>query len=284
MAEKRKKYQIDADKLRAARKQAALTVEKLSEEARRLAELAPEQDGFSVSEIQKYEKGGTYIYADKLKILASILNIKPEDIIFFDTPEPLSQTPQFRSWFGFVESTHYYKDKYLVLTLYNDYKDFVFSCCMPSWNALAKRNSTQRSQGESFNSTNSAIYTYTRKLGLKKADFLFTHEILCAINGPRNEAMLKVTVDRHIAEKFRRVIEKHQQLLDKIREQIELGAVQYKVSDLERLKACFSMLRHYLAYAELSAAKSIKNYGDGDWGAFREEIDDQIKYAEFLEL
>ena len=40
------------------------------------------------------------------------------------------------------------------------------------------------------------------------------------------------------------------------------------------------MLNHYLSYAKLSAAKSIEEYGGGDWGAFREEIYDQIMHAE----
>lgn len=168
MTEPRKKYQIDADKLRAARKQAALSVEELSEKARRLANLAPEQNGFSVSGILHYEKGGANIDADKLKILASVLGIKPEGIIFFDTPELLSQTPQFRSWYGFVESTHYYKDKFLALALYKDYEDFVFSFCTPYWEALKEQNSTQRGQKKNFRLTHNTIYTYTRKFHLKK--------------------------------------------------------------------------------------------------------------------
>lgn len=283
MDEKRKKYQIDGDRLRAARKQAALSVEALSEEARKLAEISPEERGFSVSEIQKYEKGGAYIYAEKLKILATILGVKPEGIIFFDTPEQLSQTPQFRAWYGFVESAYFYKDKSVTLVLYKEYMEFVFPCCEPSWDALSARNSTE-GQAKDSPKTLNAVYTFTKKIGLKKADFLFTHELLIAINGSRNELMLKIIDDRHIAEKFRRIIEKHLQLLDKIGEQIELGAIQYEVADLERLKSCFSMLNHFLGYAELSAAKSIEEYGGGDWGAFRAEIYDQIMYAELENL
>ena len=277
MSEKRKKYQVDGDKLRAARKQAALSVEALSRKA--LVQLSEDGKGFSVSDIQKYEKGGAYIYADKLKILATILGVKPEGIVFFDTPEQCSQTPQFRAWYGFVESTHSYKDKYVTLVLYKKYMKFVFSYCQPSWDALSKRNSTEEKAKDPPKTLN-AIYAFTKKIGLRKADFLFTHEILIAINGPRNELMLKIIDDRHISEKFRRVIEKHLQLLDKIGEQIKFGAVRYKVADLEQLKICFSMLNHYLSYAKLSAAKSIEEYGGGDWGAFREEIYDQIMHAE----
>lgn len=284
MAEKRKKYQIDGDKLKEARKWASLSVEQLSEKAKCLANIAQEERGFSVSEIQKYEKGGAYIYADKLKILATILKIKPEHIIFYDTPEPLSETSQFRAWFGFVESASCYKNKYSALTLYNGYAEFVFSCCAPSWDALSKLNSTEKSQKENSNATHDAIYTYTRKLSLKKVDFHFTRDILQAINRSRNEAMLKVTVDRHIAEKFRRLIEKHQQLLDKIQEQVEIGAIQYNLTDLEQLKEYFSMLFHFLIYAEQRTARIVDEYSNGDWAAFQEELYDQIMYAELEEL
>lgn len=84
MRDRKKKYRVNAVRLKAARKNAKLTVEKLSELAQREnEESGSKKAGFSVSDIQKYEKGGAYIYAEKLKILASLLNTCPEDIIFF---------------------------------------------------------------------------------------------------------------------------------------------------------------------------------------------------------
>lgn len=282
----RKKYRIDGDKLKAARKRAALTVEELSEKANEAY-----SKGFSISDIQKYEKGDTFIYADKLKIFASILNVRPEDIIFFDVPGPLTDTLQYKTWRNFIEDVFTsYIDRYHGLCLYKNYMSIVFDYCGQSWDALSAASSIDtKGENKKAPGKHNAIYSSTRNNGLKKKDFLFTNNILIALVAKKDEAMLLVTENRHIAEMFRRKLSKHLEIIKVLKEEIATGKIEYRLPEIEQLSEYFTTLSKSLEYAEFCARNEKQqelsdNYGNGDWAAYQEELQDQVMYSELDEL
>lgn len=247
--------------------------------------------GFSVSDIQKYEKGDAFIYADKLKILASKLNVRPEEIIFFDVSGPLTDTLQYKTWRNFLDDVFASrKDRYQGLCHYKNYMSFMFDCCGPSWDALSSASSTDpKVANKNTPRRQNAIYSSTRKHGLKKRDFHFTREILIALVVKKDEAMLLVAKNRHIAEIFKRKLLKHQEIFEELKREIEIGKIKYRLSEIEQLNEYFTYLTNSLNYAEFCARNEKQqelrdHHGDGDWAAFQEELRDQMMYAEFDDL
>lgn len=251
----------------------------------------PETDtdkkGFSVSDIQKYEKGDAYIYADKLKILSSILGVRPESILFVDTMEPFSDTAQFKTWRCFVDDIFTYSGRHLGLISYNGYMAFVHSCCGPSWEALSNAGSCSiKGQTTKNQRQQNAIYTCTRKNGLRKSDYNYTRETLVALTYTKDEAMQKIMEDHHIEAIFKREILKHQKVLKAIKRLVDLEETQYDISSLEKLNSYFDTISKCLKYAEFRVLNERKgelfeSYGDSDEVAYHGEIYEQIIYSEF---
>ena len=97
--------------------------------------------------------------------------------------------------------------------------------------------------------------------------------------------MLRITEDRHVAEQFKRMVLKHQEVLHVIKGQIEAGEVQYSLSDLERLISYFEVLSKSLVYAEFCALgeraeQFLDGYDDSDQAAHHKDIYEQVMYSE----
>lgn len=289
MAEK-KKYRVDAEKFKAARKRAALTVEKLSILASaEYTKIDPEARGFSVSDIQKYEKGGAFIYADKLKILVSILAVRPEEIIFFDEPGRLTDTVPFKTWRYFVEDIVRNSARGYGLYLYGNYRAFISGCCGPSWSALSSASSIAPKSKEETPTQLNAIYSATRKIGLKKKDFAETNEVLASLATGEDETILFFVKDHHIAEIFKRNILKHQNLLQVLKELTEQGEIQYSISEIKQLNEYFTTLlesidraKHHVETEKEEMFTDI--YGYGDRAEYYRELHEELTYAELDNL
>ena len=286
--DKRKKYRVNAVQLKAARNNANLTVEELSELAQKEnEESGNKKAGFSVSDIQKYEKGGAYIYAEKLKILASLLNVCPKEIIFFDTPEPLTDTLEFKTWQYFSDHMASCTARSWGLHFYKCYKSFIFNCCNPSWDRLSGNNSTTVTKKEN-NSTESmtAVYACTRRASLRKIDFENTLEILRLLATNTEEAKLLVTQDRHIAELFEQTIKKHQKLLSK--EFKKLKDITLDAKYIEGLQVYFDKLLCTLKTSEWEAVgerrEELGYDMDSDQREYHEEIYKQVMLADLMDL
>lgn len=329
----RKKYRVDAEKFKAARKRAALTVEELSKKAieemikavaetkanelwnreregrqftsldedisarRKIYERvrseipSDETRGFSVSDIQKYEKGGAFIYADKLKILMPILNVRPEEIIFFDEPGRFTDTVQFKTWRYFVDDIFRNSSRGYGLYLYGNYRTFVDNCCKSSWDALSTASSTASRTKEKTPAQQNTIYAATRKIGLKKKDFLETSEILAALAFGKDEAVFLSTKDHHIAEIFKRNISKHQSLLQVLKEQAGQGKIeyQYSITEIKQLNDYFTTLTESIdrakQHAEIEKEELFRDmYGYGDQAEYYRELHEELTYAELDNL
>lgn len=242
MAEKRK-YRVDAEKFKAARKRVALTVDELSNLAQiEYTKICPEVRGFSASDIQKYEKGGAFIYADKLKILTSILNVTPQEIIFWKEPGLFTDTIQFKTWKYFIEDMFRNPDRGYGIYIYGNYRAFVSVYCGPSWNALSVASSTATEPKEKAPTQQNAIYSATRKIGLKKKDFMETNEVLASLATGKDETIFLIMKDHHIAEVFKRNVLKHRELLQCLIELMKQGEIQYSTSEIRKLNEYFTIL------------------------------------------
>lgn len=288
MRDRKKKYRVNAVRLKAARKNAKLTVEKLSELAQREnEESGSKKAGFSVSDIQKYEKGGAYIYAEKLKILASLLNTCPEDIIFFDTPEPLSDTLEFKTWQYFSDYMASCTARLWGVHFYKRYMSFIFNCCNPSWERLSGNNSTTVMKKENNSTeTMTAVYAYTRRASLRRIDFENTLEILELLATNIEETKLLVTQDRHIAELFEQAIRKHQALLDELIKSNK--AMELDAKHIKGMRVYFDILLCALKKSEWKAAgdkrEPFEYDVDSDQAAYHEEIYWQVMLSDLREL
>lgn len=287
----KKKFLVDAEKLKAARKKAALSVEDLSSIAyTEIAEENPNSENpdvlsFSASDIQKYEKGGALIYADKLKRLSNLLDVDPKELVFFDSPYLFTSSIEFKTWCYFVNDISKHSNQIQGRFLFQSYSDLVSSCCKPMWDALSS-SSAASSDKPPKNAKHNAVYTATRKLRLRKKDFEETKEVLNALLRQREDAIILSLSNRHIAELFKRNIRKHQLLLQVLKENVEQGEIQYSLSEIAQLTEYFATMTTFLEEARLQAEKEKQEifydvYGYGDEAEYFQDVINGYEDGEF---
>lgn len=282
------KFLLDAEKLKAARKKAALSLEDLSniaygEESKKNPNSKnPDERGFSESDIQKYEKGGAWIYADKLKRISDILDVDPKELIFFEPPFPFASSIEFNAWCYFVNNISEYSKLIQGAFLFHKYSNFVRSNCGAIWDELSSRSAASSVKPPKVKKHN-VIYTATRKFRLRKKDFEDTKKVLIALVRKREEAIILSASNHHIAELFKRNLLKHQRLLQVMKEKVEQGEISYSLSEITELTTIFAVMVGVIEGAQRRAEEESFHdiYGDGDEAEYYYDIIDEFTYKEF---
>lgn len=166
-----KKYRVDSDKFRAARKSMGYTIQRLADELR-----------CSESQIAKYEKGGAYIKEEKLSKICSLLKKEPTEIIVENFPDDAN----------FEDSIDYLRWKFLLDCIvgnfgvggtYLHFRDCVEIYCAPYWKQLSKnseikvKETASKEETTSENLPDNSVYMCTRKYHFKKKDLFYLTEI-----------------------------------------------------------------------------------------------------------
>lgn len=156
-----KKFRIAPSKFRTARKEAGYSVEQLAEEY-----------GYSVSLIEKYEKGGAYITELDLRRIGKLLKVEPADIIEEDA---VGERERLK-WQFFLDSIAV---GFGVQSTYNYFQECVIKYCLPYWEQLSKKKMKDDScDNRKQKNLARNVYNCTRKVHFKKKDLNYFGEII----------------------------------------------------------------------------------------------------------